>query len=361
MTTTTTADAAAPTASEKALTANQLPTWATPVGAGVAALVGLGLAFAATGGFNPGLAVALALVVFLATLHVASLVIEGARKATDRFFKHLVYVAFGLALLPLISLLWTVLAQGLRRFDVTFFTWSMRNVVGEGGGATHAITGTLFVTGIAALISVPIGLLTAVYLAEYGERAPLARGITFFVDVMTGIPSIVAGLFAYAVFALLFGPGFSSGLAGAVALSVLMIPVVVRSTEELLRIVPNELREASYALGVPKWKTIIQIVLPTAVSGIVAGVMLALARVIGETAPLMIAAGFTQSLNTNPLSNPMMTLPVFVYDQYARPGIPNEPYWDRAWAGALTLILIVMLLNLAGRLIAKRFAPKTGR
>lgn len=203
MTTTTTAGAPAPTASANALTANQLPTWATPVGAGVAALVGLGLAFAATGGFNPGLAVALALVVFLATLHVASLVIEGARKATDRFFKHLVYVAFGLALLPLISLLWTVLAQGLRRFDVTFFTWSMRNVVGEGGGATHAITGTLFVTGIAALISVPIGLLTAVYLAEYGEKAPLARGITFFVDVMTGIPSIVAGLFAYAVFALL--------------------------------------------------------------------------------------------------------------------------------------------------------------
>ena len=333
MTTTTTAGAPAPTASANALTANQLPTWATPVGAGVAALVGLGLAFAATGGFNPGLAVALALVVFLATLHVASLVIEGARKATDRFFKHLVYVAFGLALLPLISLLWTVLAQGLRRFDVTFFTWSMRNVVGEGGGATHAITGTLFVTGIAA----------------------------FFVDVMTGIPSIVAGLFAYAVFALLFGPGFSSGLAGAVALSVLMIPVVVRSTEELLRIVPNELREASYALGVPKWKTILQIVLPTAVSGIVAGVMLALARVIGETAPLMIAAGFTQSLNTNPLVNPMMTLPVFVYDQYARPGIPNEPYWDRAWAGALTLILIVMVLNFAGRLTARRFAPKTGR
>ena len=156
-------------------------------------------------------------------------------------------------------------------------------------------------------------------------------------------------------------PGFVSGLAGSIALSVLMIPVVVRSTEELLRIVPNELREASYALGVPKWRTITSVVLPTAVSGIVSGVILAIARIIGETAPLMIAAGFTNSINNNPFANPMMTLPVFVYDQYAHPGVERDFYNERAWAGALTLIVLVMLLNLLGRFIAKRFAPKTGR
>jgi phosphate transport system permease protein len=140
-----------------------------------------------------------------------------------------------------------------------------------------------------------------------------------------------------------------------------MIPVVVRASEELLRLVPNELREASYALGVPKWLTIVRVVIPTAVSGLISGIILAIARVIGETAPLLIAAGFTASLNNNVFANPMMTLPVFVYDSYAHPGTDVQPYWDRAWAGALTLIAIVMILNLIGRLIARRFAPKTGR
>jgi phosphate transport system permease protein len=210
------------------------------------------------------------------------------------------------------------------------------------------------------VISVPIGLLTAIYLSEYG-RGRLASAITFFVDVMTGIPSIVAGLFAYALMVLVFGPGTINGFSGSIALSVLMIPVLVRSTEQLLKIVPNELREASYALGVPKWRTILNIVLPTAISGIVSGVILAIARVIGETAPVMVAAGFTDSMNNNPFKNPMMTLSVFAYDQYANPGVDTQPYTDRAWAAALTLIVIVMALNLIGRLIARRFAPKSGR
>ncbi len=342
------------------LTAGQLPTWTTWLVLAVALVAG-GAITVVLGEFNPGLAVALAAVIFLVVMHVASLVVEGSRRATDRFVTHLVHAAFLLALLPLVSVVWTTLSGGLKRFDWQLFAYSMRNIVGEGGGAAHAIWGTLIITGIATLISVPIGLLTAIYLAEYGGKSALARSITFFVDVMTGIPSIVAGLFAYAVFSMAFGVGYTSGLSGAVALSVLMIPVVVRACEELLRIVPNELREASYALGVPKWKTILRIVLPTSISGIVAGVILAIARIIGETAPLMLAAGFTNSLNVNPVSNAMMTLPVFVYDQYAHPGIPLEPFWDRAWAGALTLILIVMLLNLIGRLIARRFAPRTGR
>ncbi len=330
------------------------------IGAG-SVVVGWALASLISGGTNIALTAALAALTFLVATYATALVVEGPRKASDRTARSLATGAFLLALIPLISLVLTTLANGLRRFDLTFFTYSMRNIVGEGGGAVHALTGTLWVTGIATLISVPIGLLTAIYLSEYGRGTSLARGITFLVDVMTGIPSIVAGLFAYALMTLLFGPGTVMGFAGALALSVLMIPVVVRSSEELLRLVPHELREASYALGVPKWLTIVRIVLPTAISGLVSGIILAIARVIGETAPLIVAAGFTASLNNNPFANPMMTLPVFVYDAYAYPGTPREPYTERAWAGALTLILLVMLLNLIGRLIARRFAPKAGR
>src|SRR5699024_9116358 len=150
------------------------------------------------------------------------------------------------------------------------------------------------------LISVPVGLLTAIYLVEY-SRGRLAKAITFFVDVMTGIPSIVAGLFAYALFALIFGPGVRMGIMGAIALSVLMIPVVVRSNEEMLKLVPNELREASYALAVPKWRTILKVVLPTSLAGITTGVTLAIARVIGETAPLLVTVGITSGDNINPV------------------------------------------------------------
>lgn len=344
------------------LTAGRLPRWATPamlVGAVLISYLSLSLL---QNGAPSLMGVALvAFVVFLVALEVSTRIVEGGRQASDRRATTLVISAFLLALLPLVSVIWEVLSQGIARFDPTFFGYSMRNVVGAGGGAAHAVAGTLWVTGVATLISVPIGLMTAVYLAEYAGKSRLSKVITFFVDVMTGVPSIVAGLFAYSLMALLIGPGTQSGLAGSIALSVLMIPVVVRSCEELLRIVPNELREAAWALGVPKWITIVKVVIPTAISGLVSGVILAVARVIGETAPLMIAAGYTSSLNNNPLSNPMMTLPVFVYDQYAHPGADSTPYWERAWAGALTLILIVMLLNLAGRLIARRFAPKTGR
>lgn len=343
------------------LTAGRLPRWTVP-----AALVGSGVVGYAVADLvlaPPSLVAVLAVgfVVHLVVMEVATRAVEGARQAADRRATHLVTGAFGLALLPLGSLLWEVVSQGTARLDLQFFTWSMRNVVGEGGGASHAIAGTLWVTGLAALISVPIGLFTAIYLAEYASGNRLSRAITFFVDVMTGVPSIVAGLFAYSLMAMLFGPGSVFGFAGSIALSVLMIPVVVRSCEELLRLVPNELREAAYALGVPKWKTIVRIVIPTALAGLVSGVILSIARVIGETAPLMIVAGFTASLNSNPFAHPMMTLPVFVWDSYAHPGVDAQPYWDRAWAGALTLILIVMALNLIGRLIAARFARRTGR
>ena len=200
----------------------------------------------------------------------------------------------------------------MARFDGAFFTESARGVVGAGGGAEHAIVGTLVITGVATVISVPIGIMAAVYLNEYGTGR-LRRALTFFVDVMTGIPSIVAGLFAYAVFALIFGPGIRLGVMGSVALAVLMIPIVIRSAEEILKIVPNHLREASYALGPRSGRRSPSIVLPTALAGLVTGVMLAVARVIGETAPLLVTTGVVDSVNTNPFNGRMQNLAVYAY------------------------------------------------
>ncbi|SEI12721.1 MULTISPECIES: phosphate ABC transporter permease PstA [unclassified Leifsonia] len=361
---TTTATAPRPLANS--YTAGKLPRWA-PWTMLVASWFVFGAVFAmlaasgATKDFNIVGAVFFGTILFDIAIYTTSLLVEGSRKAMDRLITSLVATAFIIALLPLISLGWTVVSQGLARFDVAFFSESMRNVIGDGGGALHAIVGTLEITLLTAVISVPIGLLTSIYLVEYG-RGMLARGITFFVDVMTGIPSIVAGLFAYALFALFLGPGIRNGFMGAVALSVLMIPVVVRSSEEILRIVPNELREAALALGVPKWLTILKVVLPTSIAGLVTGVMLAIARVIGETAPLLIVAGFTTSMNYDPFSDRMMALPLFVYTQYGQAaGLHAQASIDRAWTGALVLIIIVMLLNLVGRIIAKVFAPKYGR
>ncbi len=346
-------------ANNSELTAGQLPKHITASGAVAAIAITAGL-LAAFNAFSLVSLFVVSAVLFLVGMFALSTAVEGVRRAKDRLAAHMVTGAFIIALIPLISVIVGTLGKGLERFDLQFFTWSMRNVTDDGGGIVHAIDGTLIITGIATLISVPIGLLAAIYLVEYGNDNRLSRSITFFVDVMTGIPSIVAGLFAYTIFSLLLGPGTKSGLSGSIALSVLMIPVVVRSTEEMLRLVPNELREAAYALGVPKWRTILRVVLPTAVAGIVTGVVLAIARIIGETAPLLVTAGITSSVNANPLDNPMATLPVFVYYQYVTPGIPQDPFYARAWAGALTLILIVMVLNLIGRLVAWKFAPKSG-
>ncbi|WP_157000525.1 phosphate ABC transporter permease PstA [Leucobacter komagatae] len=289
------------------------------------------------------------------SLSAASSAATMRRKITDRLVTVLVSAAFVVALIPLISLAITVVSNGVARFDLEFFTSSMRNVTGEGGGALHAMIGTLLITLAATIIAVPLGLMTSIYLVEYG-RGRLAKIITFLVDVMTGIPSIVAGLFAYAAFVLILGPGARMGIIGAVALAVLMIPVVVRSSEEMLRLVPSELREASYALGVPKWRTILKVVLPTSMAGIMTGVMLAIARVIGETAPLLITAGFTASMNYSLFSDRMQSLPVYVYTQFANQGNPASAFIERAWAAALLLILIVMALNLIARLIARRFS-----
>lgn len=309
-------------------------------------------------GVGAAVAVLACWLLFVVGLTVASRLVEGVRKSRDRLATSLVVSAFGLALLPLTTLLWTVVSNGAPAVNAMFLTNSMRNVVGPGGGIYHAAAGTLVVTAAAAVISIPIGLLTSIYLVEYGGGA-LARAITFLVDVMTGIPSIVAGLFAYALFVMFFGEGVRMGLGGAVALSVLMVPLVVRSSEEMLKLVSNELREASYALGVSKWRTIVKVVLPTALAGIVTGITIAVARVIGETAPLLIICGATDSTNVNLLSGRIMTLPVYIYGQYKNPGIPPEFSQQRAWGAALVLTIIIMALTLLARLISGFFSPKT--
>ena len=350
---------------QQRLTSGHLPRsapWALlGVAAGISGVLLFVIAIANGDDFNVAGFAVITAILYLVLITVTSAIVESSRKAVDRLVTGVVSAAFLVAMVPLISVAYTVLVNGVAGLTAEFLTSSMRNVVGEGGGALHAIVGTILITLAAAVISIPIGIFTAIYLIEYGAGKRLAKAITFLVDVMTGIPSIVAGLFAYALFALFLGPGIRMGFMGSIALAVLMIPVVVRSSEEMLRLVPNELREASYALGVPKWRTISKVVLPTSLAGITTGVMLSISRVIGETAPLLLTAGVTASMNYNLFEGRMMTLPVFAYTQYMNQGIPAEAYLQRAWAAALLLIIFVMVLNLVARLVAKLFAPKLGR
>ena len=343
----------------------RLPRWsAALVGAMALALAGL---LTMVLGWNPVGGLILAALLFVVGLPLWSRAVEGGRAAADRLATCLVWTAFATVVVPLVWLIWLVLRNGVGVLNAEFLTYSMRGIVGAGGGIYHALIGTLLVTLAAALISIPIGLFTAIYLVEYGRGGRLARWTTFLVDVMTGIPSIVAGLFALALLVVIFGPAIRIGFGGSVALSLLMIPTVVRAAEEMLRLVPSDLREASYALGVPKWRTIVKVVLPTAFGGIVTGIVLAISRVIGETAPQLVVAGATDSVNFNLFDGRMMTLPVYIYSQYSSPGVPAfgtdgpPPGYARAWGAALVLIAIVMLLNLLARVLQKKFAPKTGR
>jgi phosphate transport system permease protein len=226
-----------------------------------------------------------------------------------------------------------------------------------GGGAYHAIVGSLLQAAICAVISIPVGVFVGIYLVEYGAGTRLGKLTTFMVDILTGVPSIVAALFIYALWVATLG--FErSGFAVSLALVLLMIPVIVRSTEEMLRIVPMDLREASYALGVPKWKTIAAIVIPTALSGIVTGILLALARVMGETAPLLILVGYSQAMNFDMFSGFMGSLPGMMFDQTSAGAGANPVPTDRLWGAALTLVVLIALLNVGARFIAKFFSPK---
>ncbi len=346
-----------PTQHASSITANRLTRVQTGAVLAGAVVVGA-LSWLPSGSPNWARWIIVGLVSYCIGIYVVSRIVEGRRQGLDRLMRAVVTSAFAVVAMPLVSLLWTVVERGTNRFDVAFFTDTMRGVTGAEGGIYHAIVGTMIVTGLATIMSVPFGLFTAIYLAEYGHGTKLAKAIQSMVDVMTGIPSIVAGLFAYAMFEMIFGPGTRSGIAGAVALTVLMTPVVVRSSEEMLRLVPNELREAAYALGVPKWKTIVKVVLPTAIAGIITGVVLSIARVIGETAPLLVTAGLAQGVNWNPFDGRMTTLPVFTYYQYVQPGVPPSNGQDRAWAAALVLIIIVMVLFTVARILSSVLKPK---
>jgi phosphate transport system permease protein len=303
---------------------------------------------------------------------------SGARKFKNNLATTLVTASFVLALIPLAWLLFTVISRGWRVIvKSTWWTETQRNIAftDPGGGILHAIVGTLQQVLICTLISVPIAVLIGVYLVEYG-RGRLARITTFMVDILTGIPSIVAALFIYALFISTFG-GVRNGFYVSLALVVLMVPVIVRTTEEMLKLVPNELREASYALGVVKWKTIMKIVLPTAFTGLITGIVLGVARVAGETAPLLILGPYSQDMNANPFNGNQAALPTEINNQFINynhatgsgayhldangnrvAGAVANYAPERMWGVALTLIILVLLLNIIARFIG-RFSKVT--
>ena len=352
------ATAPAPMKRPSSLSAARLPRWspwAIAIGS-VAAGCAIGLGAGLSSRIQWGLLAALLFV--LVTYGLAARV-EGTRQAKDRVATSIVWVAFILAVIPLASLVYETVKRGIKVLDPYFLTHSM-GVVGDtepGGGIYHAIIGSLEQVGLATLIGAPIGVLTAIYLVEYGSGA-LSKSVTFFVDVMTGIPSIVAGLFILSLMLMWDMEPF--GFAGSCALAILMMPVVVRSTEEMLKLVPNELREASLALGIPKWRTILKVVLPTAIGGITTGIMLSVARIAGETAPVLLLVFGNPFINNDPFSGAQASLPLYIYQQFAQSAGSGAAY-DRAWAASLTLIAFVMILNLVARGIARWKAPKTGR
>ncbi len=282
------------------------------------------------------------------------------RRLADKIATLLVTLSIVIILVPLFWMLYSVVSQGFRViFGSSWWTHSQAGLTAfvSGGGAYHAIVGTLLQGLTSAVIAIPVSVFLAIYLVEYGADTWLGKRASFMVDILAGVPSIIVALFIYAVWVATLG--FSrSGFAVSLALVLLMIPVIVRATEEMLRIVPMDLREASYALGIPKWKTIVRIVLPAGLSGIITGIMLALARVMGETAPLLILVGYSQVINFDMFRGFMGSLPSMIYDQTSAGAGAYAFPTDRLWGAALTLILLIAVTNILARLVAKVFAPK---
>ncbi len=284
--------------------------------------------------------------------------ISGGRKAKNALATVLVTLAFLIAVIPLVWVLYTVISQGLAVvLRPGWWTQSLNGLLArqQGGGVYHAIYGTLVQGLVAGIIATPLGIMVAIYLVEYGAKTRLARATTFMVDILTGIPSIVAALFVYAVWIAIFGFD-RSAFAVSLALVLLMVPVVVRSSEEMLRIVPDDLREAAYALGVPKWKTIVKIVIPTALSGMLTGVALALARIMGETAPVLILVAYAPFINFNLFEGNMASLPLLMTVERSN---PTDAGVDRIWGAAITLILIITVFQLIAAVLSRVTAPKT--
>lgn len=271
------------------------------------------------------------------------------RKLKDKLAAILFTAAFAVATVPLLWLLYTVLERGIAA--VTGPGWWSRSLAGVlpdqfAGGVYHAIFGTVVQAGIAALMSVPLGIMAAIYLVEYG-RGTFAKVTTFMVDILAGVPSIVAALFVFALWISTLGFP-QSAFAVSLALVLLMLPVVVRNTEEMLKLVPDELREASYALGIPKWKTIVRVVVPTALPGMISGLLLALARVMGETAPVLVLVGYARSINYDPFDGNMASLPLLIFTELTNPESAGRA---RVWGAALTLILVVGALYVAAAFV----------
>lgn len=285
--------------------------------------------------------------------------VSNSRKVADKVSTVLIYACMVLALVPLVWVLFELVIRGMPSLlSAHWWTESQRGITvgANAGGVAHAIIGTLVQALVTAIITVPFGIFVAIYLVEYAGNSRLGKVTTFMVDILSGVPSIVASLFIYSMWVVMFGMS-RSGFAVSLALVLLMLPIVVRNTEEMLRIVPDELREASYALGVPKWKTIVKIVLPTALSGIVTGIMLAIARVMGESAPMLILVATSRIITYNPFGQSQSSLPLFMLDMY-KAGNTGAAF-DKMWGAALTLVLIIALISVFARIVSAKFSVKS--
>jgi phosphate transport system permease protein len=278
--------------------------------------------------------------------------ISPGRRRKDRAMRTLMAALTGLALLPLVLIIWYLVKKGIGSWSGSFFSSDPNgNFLGDPGGVKSAILGTLEMVGLATAISVPVGIGVALYLTEYGRASRFGSTVRYFIDVMTGVPSIVFGLFIYITLVVsgVGGSGFA-GWKGAIALSLLMLPVVTRSAEVVLLLVPDSLREAALALGAPRWRVVLRIVLPTALPGLVTGSLLAVARGAGETAPLLFTAAIVQGTSFN-LGERMNALPSQIF---ADIGQAQDRLVGRAWGAALTLVLMILVLTVFARLISRR-------
>ena len=277
--------------------------------------------------------------------------IDPRRRRTDKIMRGVLLAGTLIALIPLVLILYYLLHKGLGSWSGSFFTTDPNgNFLGDPGGIRSAILGTLEIVALASLISIPLGIGVALYLTEYGKDSRFANVVRYFVDVMTGVPSIVFGLFIYIVLVKSHIGGDFTGWKGSLALSLLMLPIVVRAAEVVLLLVPSALREAALALGAPRWRVIMRVVLPTALPGLITGSLLAIARGMGETAPLL----FTVSVAfgaTSDLGAQMNSLPVQIFNDISS---PRDVIIARAWGAALTLVALVLVFNLIARAIARR-------
>jgi phosphate transport system permease protein len=273
------------------------------------------------------------------------------RRRTDTVMRVLLGAATVIALVPLVLVIYYLLHKGLSAFSKNFFTTDPNgNFLGYPGGIRSAILGTIEIVALASLIAIPIGIGVGLYLTEYGKDTKFANVVRYFVDVMTGVPSIVFGLFIYIVLVLARVGGTFAAWKGSIALALLMLPVVVRSSEVVLLLVPSSLREAALALGAPRWRVVTRVVLPTSLSGLVTGALLAIARGAGETAPLLFTVAFAQAA-TGSLGQPMNTLPIQIYNDIQS---PRSEVVTRAWGAALTLVLLILILNVIARAASRR-------